>query len=173
MSLTWDPSTWALASGCLHIFRLILLYVSQHRSLTDKRRLTLTNLVSSKDKYRPKSSIQTYLFNIWTGTSGQPQVKLILLPNISTTVQCGVKHSSNSYRVLVADVLGQLGKMGLTASTLPEILWGHRTRIFSPGEMGFSVRGGGRWRRGEGEIPVYVLHCKRRVICYSIVWRRD
>jgi hypothetical protein len=34
MNLTWGVSTWALASGCPPLFSLILLYVSQHRSLT-------------------------------------------------------------------------------------------------------------------------------------------
>ncbi len=32
--LTWGPSTWGLISGCSPLFSLILLNVSQHRSLT-------------------------------------------------------------------------------------------------------------------------------------------
>jgi hypothetical protein len=91
MHLTRDPSTWALTSGCPPPFSLILLYVSQHRSLTSiSQKKTSSNSFTrdSSNRDREKSSDLTRLFNIWTigamnRTLGQSQVKLSLLGSIS------------------------------------------------------------------------------------------
>ncbi len=58
--LTCGPSNWALASGCSPLFSLILLYVSQHRSLTaigqkkaSSHSLVLTRDTCNRDELRP------------------------------------------------------------------------------------------------------------------------
>ncbi len=85
-TVNWGLLTWALASGFPLLFSIILLYVSQHRSMiaigrkeASSRSLVMTaigqkkasshSLVFTRDtrnKYRKKSSGQTHLFNIVT-----------------------------------------------------------------------------------------------------------
>ncbi len=94
MNLTRDPSTLALTSGCPPPFSLILLYVSQHRSLTangQKKTSSHSFTRDSSNRDREKSSNLTRLFNSWTigamnRTLGQSQVKLSLLGSNSLKI---------------------------------------------------------------------------------------